>query len=283
VVRLEKTHGNLQGPVREQLKFIQHDVTKQKAKANAKENARSGRPSWRGEMDTFLRDVPSATLWMKKRREVGIYSSEQNHSILARLLDVHFIGPPPSHRASSPRSLSNANTLLECLKAYGSSMRGSQIEAKFATKFALFQELILVSFMVVLVACGIPTNVIDEAMKSYFAANEKKNLERIRSGALWANRCIGRLSESKWGFRSTEIFFSCKIYILLRQLGIANRIDARSVTAYGRFSDYTNESLDDFTKHLVDSGYTTPYQELCDWLPYHIPCAIKVLVGDLLT
>jgi hypothetical protein len=43
---------------------------------------------------------------------------------------------------------------------------------------------------------------------------DRKTLRQNRCGALWLNRCIGKLSEGGWGPRSTEIFLLCKINLV---------------------------------------------------------------------
>lgn len=224
VSRPASTLGNVQGqlqghvlttPVQEkQLRFVEYDTTRNKAK---NEN-----PQWCGEMDTLLGSVPEACCWVIEREKVGI-DSTQNRSILAQLLpngcgsksESQLLHQPSIPDCTSPSSgLVDADTLVECAVAYGIATRGSQLQATLATKLALFQELIFVSFMVVLVAHGIPTKLINDAMKYCCKAQSEKGLERIRRGGLWANRCIGTLdgmSESGWGLRSTEIFLLCKM------------------------------------------------------------------------
>ncbi|CZR66039.1 uncharacterized protein PAC_15940 [Phialocephala subalpina] len=248
--------------VREELKFIEYNVTKEKI--------RNEKPQWRSEIDKLLADVPVASRWVDKREELDL-SDAQNHLALTVLLRR------PWRVTSSPddscHSGSSTNGLLDCAKTYANATKDTQCLAKIATNLALFQELILVSLCVVLVEIGVSEDHVDPVMKLCWASEKKqekepdrKTLRRNRRGARWVNRCIGKLSESGWGLRSTEIFL----------------LGGRSVNMYGRFSDFTQESFSLFTAELVDPTYTTPYQETPDWLPYNIPCIIKRLFGDAL-
>jgi hypothetical protein len=191
-----------------ELKFVEYDATQ--------ERVRNERPPWHAEMDGVLDSIPDASSWMAQRKkELGVYSSTQNHPILATVLAHSLIAhPAPEPTCSTSSRSPDTGTLLECAYAYGCATRNSQIKADSATKGVLFQELIFVSFCAVLESCGIPVDSIDQAMKSCFFAKTEKSLERIRRGALWVNRCIVKLCQNKWGLRSTEIFLVGKIYPL---------------------------------------------------------------------
>lgn len=193
----------------EQLKFIEYDVTKEKL-CNQK-------PQWRAEMDRMLAGVPVASGWVDRRE--GLELSD-NHLALAMLLRRPWMVTPPTDGSCHPqtRSLPRSNGLLHCAETYANATREIQSLAKFATNVALFQELVLVSLCVVLVEKGVGEDQVDPVMKLCWANDKKqekepseKCLERNRRGALWANRCIGKLSEGRWGLRSTEIFLLCKM------------------------------------------------------------------------
>jgi hypothetical protein len=180
----------------------------------AKEISPCQKPHWLMELDAMLADIPYANLWKSKRTENQISGLAQNHSVLATLLGGALVLDHSAGSAVSINSSSPANTLSilhNRANAYGYATRNTQSKAQFTTTVSVFQELIFVSFCVVLEASGMPNDSVDSLMRWCFAANEQKSLERIRRGARWANRCIARLCEGGWGPRSAEIFLLCTI------------------------------------------------------------------------
>jgi hypothetical protein len=190
-------------------KFI-HAVTKE----IAKEISPIQKPHWLVELDAMLADIPYANLWTAKRTENQISGLVQNHSVLATLLGGALVLDNSPDSTVSINNSSPANTLSilhNRANAYGYATRNTQSKAQFTTTVSVFQELIFVSFCVVLEASGMPNDLVGSLMRWCFAANEQKSLERIRRGARWANRCIAKLCESGWGHRSAEIFLLCTI------------------------------------------------------------------------
>jgi hypothetical protein len=142
---------------REELKFIEYDVTKEKT--------HNEKPQWRTEIDKLLADVPVASRWADKREDLDL-SGAQNHLALAVLLRRPWmVTPPPNESCHSGSLVSFPNGLLDCAKTYANATRDSQCLARFATNLALLQELVLVSLCVVLVAIGVDEDHVDSVMK----------------------------------------------------------------------------------------------------------------------
>ncbi|KAJ5882827.1 uncharacterized protein N7473_011089 [Penicillium subrubescens] len=108
---------------------------------------------------------------------------------------------------------------------------------------------------------GTPITTVDWMMRHYVSDTTAGNLRRLRDGCKWVNRCISKLQDQDWGFKSWETFL----------------LFPRSLEQYGRFA-WTKNTYEAFTK---DMGAPEQAQPIVDngFIPYCIPCFIKIVAG----
>ncbi len=152
--------------------------------------ARIGKCRWQSDMDEFLLDIPVAESWEAKRKYYMLASLVENRDAVNLLVNN------PNATASGAEKLhflGSEFSLLQRAKAYAHLTQGSQIEGRFRTKIGCFQELVLTSLCAVMVQSGYSKDSIESVMRVYISKSNPKHLERLRQGAVWVNRVIGRL------------------------------------------------------------------------------------------
>lgn len=162
------------------------------------------------ELRHFIGDITGNARWVKKKEELGLCYPETNKATIEALCgrtlnpglceQPHFYPEkyPPEHQA-----------LVQRVCGYGSLTKERKLQGNLLLHIAKYQQLIFVSICVIMLETGIPINVVDWMMRRYVSDSKQDSLRRLRSGSLWVNRCISKLLNQNWGFRSWETFLLC--------------------------------------------------------------------------
>ncbi|CZT13939.1 uncharacterized protein RAG0_17549 [Rhynchosporium agropyri] len=231
-------------------------------------------PKWQKTAAQVVDDIPSADDWDVRRKEVNLFTVEENYFAIAAISG----GIRPS-RSLCPMPTEPGLGPIDLARAYARMTKTSEGNAAFTCRLHYFHELVFVSLCAVLEASGYPPEEINETMRIYVSDTEDINLKRLRRGALWANSAIRRLAEAGWGDRATELFLLCGC----------------SAAKYAAFGENRKKSLPFFVDHLKQPRYISVSkksgaspsgkQDLlpatsCERISYSIPAFIKVWFGD---
>ena len=162
-------------------------------------------PKWQKTAAQVVDGVPSADDWDLRRKEVNLFTVEENYLAIAAISG----GIQPSV-SQCPMPIEPGLGPIDLARAYATMTKTSASSAAFTCRLHFFHELVFVSLCAVLEASGYPVEDINETMRNYVSDTEAINLKRLRRGALWANSAICRLAEAGWGDRATELFLLCQ-------------------------------------------------------------------------
>jgi hypothetical protein len=87
---------------------------------------------------------------------------------------------------------------ISSMEKYAWITKNSRGRAKHTSSVASFQDLIFHSACAVLEHCGVSAESIDMVMRITTSESQPKNLKRLRSGAVWVNEVISKLTEGEW-------------------------------------------------------------------------------------
>jgi hypothetical protein len=76
-------------------------------------------------------------------------------------------------------------------------------------------------------------------MRHYVSDTTAGNLRRLRYGCTWVNRCISKLPDQNWGFKSWEAFLLCCFLSRSSFLTLIIQVPG-SIQQYGRFATTKN-------------------------------------------
>ncbi|KAL5361427.1 hypothetical protein BJX96DRAFT_176225 [Aspergillus floccosus] len=162
---------------------------------------------WEKEMDSFLRDIGSVKDWMDKRTVYHLNTAEDNGQAVTILLGRMGSVELKAKQQEGPPLLQNDNKDLIMRGCdYGARANISVGHGKRMVLLGKFQELIFVSYCEVMIYVGTSRETVDWMMRRYISDSTSKNLERIRTGSVWVNRCVAQLLAQSWGYASWEIF-----------------------------------------------------------------------------
>jgi hypothetical protein len=204
-----------------------------------------------------------------------------NHLAMVILLDDPRTFRLPMGTLSTVDPSASSNCIFQGLNLYACKTKISRQVAASAAKLAQFQELVFVSMYNVFLHLGYSIISIYQAIYTCFGPRSSKSFDRLLRGAIWANKCISFLFDKGWQYLSTENFLLCKTSRARRTDWWTSLtcIGGRLVKFYARISDY-KESAKLLEEHLTQPKYKMSLEEDPEWIPYSIPCIIKILIGD---
>lgn len=171
-----------------------------------------GSEKWRRQLCDFISAIPGEADWGKARTKAGIDVATKNQQAMLLML-----GHTSMAIFNETRDVASLNErqvailpytqrLIAKGCEYGNFMVHCRDDRNFAVTVTAFQKLIFVSYSVVVIRAGVPKDITDDMMRSYTGDQNEGTLEKYRSGALWANRCMAALLANGWGHKSWEIF-----------------------------------------------------------------------------
>jgi hypothetical protein len=160
------------------------------------------------ELRNFIDDLRGDSRWGNKKKELGLSRPEINKNTIKALcgqpvnssLRESNLYPNEYPKEPSPLIIRGCN--------YGAITKDTKLKGNLLLHIAKYQKLIFVSLCVVMIGVGTPTDTVDWIMRRYISDTSRSNLQRLRSGCKWVNRCMSKLLET-WGFLSWEAFFLC--------------------------------------------------------------------------
>ena len=164
------------------------------------------------ELRSFIAEVGNIGSWDKRRKDIGLLSSDTNRFAVQALRGQ----ATPSNMCEND-GLRGYPTIFPPSKKelirrgceYGALAHEREIYGDLILHLAKYQQLVFVSLCTVMISDGTPKDVVNWMMRRYVSDTTPENLKRLRLGSLWVNRCIADLLERGWGFRSWEIFLLC--------------------------------------------------------------------------
>ena len=167
---------------------------------------------WRIEMGEMLREISDMRDWSLKRASVGLSSSSDLLSAFDMIIHGTVVprGPAPepgadfclvSHEPDSPT--------LRLLSSYAKATATLRIGKTFMSQIVGFRVLVFVSICCVSLYHGVEKSLIDQVMRECISDSDDKNLDRLRSGALWVNRMMATLAPTLH-HRASELFVLCE-------------------------------------------------------------------------
>ena len=155
---------------------------------------------WQSSLDNFLSKIPLLSKWGS-----GGQSPLEKRKISALVRGHAF----PDEASEDPlQSVPTEQDVLPILAKFGEFTTSTKPDGEFCRRLARFRELIFVSFCAVVLKTDINAAEVYEIMRNYSGSKaEDKHLQKLISGAKWANRTIFALSKTRWGSQSWEVFF----------------------------------------------------------------------------
>ena len=166
---------------------------------------------WEREMNDMLHHL-SVPDWSSEREGVGLSSSDE---VLAAF-DIIIGTKSRTELAACDTDLSvvcynPSNAVLQLLETFGSATAALKVRKTFAKQIYLFHEFVFVSTCCVALHHGADLGKVDEIMQRYISDSGGRNLDRLRSGALWANRMMSALAADGFGHMAYELFVVRKL------------------------------------------------------------------------
>jgi len=199
--------GDEAGP--NSIKFISYEPEPEPYNDNSRSAKRQRTQlRWMGEMDSMLDDL-SVSDWSSERKRVGLASSAE----ILTALDIVIGNKPRSELAvcNTVACYDTSNTVLQLLDTFGSATAALRVGKTFATQIYLFHELVFVSTCSVALNHGVDQDKVDEIMRKHISCTDGRNLDRLRSGALWVNRMMSILAADGLGYMAYEYFVIRKL------------------------------------------------------------------------
>lgn len=165
-------------------------------------------PRWKHEMDGMLHDLKISD-WSSEREKVGLASSAE----ILTAFDILIATKPSMGLAvcTTVACYDTSNAVLQLLETFGSATAALKVGKTFAKQIYLFHELIFVSTCSVALQHGANQDEVDEIMRRHISSTDGKNLDRLRSGALWANRMMNKLAADGFKHMAYEFFVIRKL------------------------------------------------------------------------
>lgn len=164
-----------------------------------------GQPRWEHEMDNMLHDLNDPD-WSSVRKAVGLSSSNDILAAFDILIGTKSSIERPTNTDTSLVCYDASNAVLQLLDAMGSATSELKIRKKFARQIYLFHKFVFVSTCSVALYYGVDPDKVDEIMRRHISDTDGRNLDRLRSGALWVNRMMSKLAADGLGYMAYELF-----------------------------------------------------------------------------
>ncbi|KAJ6116207.1 hypothetical protein N7523_005526 [Penicillium sp. IBT 18751x] len=224
----------------------------------------TGLSQWEKDLKSFLASISTAQEWNDARKAAGFATIDKNGLAIQLLLgtSLGFSSDLGSYEGeATPFQPQDDIELITRGCQYGRFVARCADDAEFAIRIAKYQQLVFVCFCTVLIFVGNSEDTINWMMRQFISDSDSKNLRKYRSGCLWVNRCIVKLLEHRWGYKSWEIFM----------------LFAQPLHLYGRLAE-NRRSLDIFVQSMGAGHETAIFEE--GYVPYCLPCIVKVIAGD---
>ena len=174
-------------------------------------------PQWKTDLRKLLQSIPRLDKWEEKREQVGTPTVEKNRLAIQIMLgwSSEVISVPQNDESLEiPELLPDDNFgMISNACEYGSRTRNSTMNMEFSVLLAKYQQIVFISYCVVLLDVGNAAETVNWMLRRYVSDSGPKNLMRYRSGCLWVNRCVASLLSQGWGYKSWEIFLLCSSWI----------------------------------------------------------------------
>lgn len=166
-------------------------------------------PLWKSDADRLLAKVPRGSQLLEGLKHSGIRSPQDSATAICVLQGYPQDRSQQAMTASSARVTDSFEHCLLAAGQYSASISNWRAEAAKGIHLVAFQKLVFVSLCVILLHQGCQIGFVDSLMRNTFGNTSDKNLKRLRSGALWANKLINSLSKKGWGKRASDLVFLC--------------------------------------------------------------------------
>lgn len=189
----------------DRLQFVHYDPQPRRTSQSQRQ--------WKTDLRKFIYSIPKLDKWDEKRERVGSSTVEANRLAIQIMLgrSSEIISVPENDESLEiPELMPEDNFgMISGACKYGSRTRNSKSNMEFSILLAKYQQLIFISYCVVLLDVGNATETVNWMLRRYVSDSGPKNLMRYRSGCLWVNRCVASLLTQGWGYKSWEIFLLC--------------------------------------------------------------------------
>lgn len=162
---------------------------------------------WQSHANRLLTKIPCASQWVESLKQCGIRSSQNNAIAISVLQDFSQTLDRSQEGTTDALVTDSLKHCLLATRQYFVSL--SDLRAAAGNSTVTFQKLVFVFVCVILLHQGCQKEIVDSLMCNTFDYTSDKNLKRLRSGALWANKLINSLSKQGWSERASELFFLC--------------------------------------------------------------------------
>lgn len=172
-------------------------------------------PRWQSSMDMMIESMAAENV-LSRRKAIGLSSQAEIIEALNILIHGNQGKDISNHNTTpSDDSFSSLNPTLQLLNTFAVTTDCLRIQTSFIEQIYHFRMLIFVSICCVAIYDGADEELIHTVMKKCVSNSGKKNLRRIRKGALWVNRMMEKLSRDGFGHFAFEIFVLCEYEGLL--------------------------------------------------------------------
>lgn len=162
------------------------------------------------ELRCFVNEIQESNRWNKKKADLGLNSLQVNKATIEALCGRKLSSGQQEEPTLYPDNYpSDRKTLVLRGCDYGALAKDKRMKGELLLHVAKFQQLVFVSFCVVMLETGTPIDVVDWMMRHFISDTGPQNLRRLRYGSVWVNTCISKLLDQKWGFKSWELFLLC--------------------------------------------------------------------------
>lgn len=199
-------------PPSDNLQIVQYQS---QTPSTASEKPEQAEPRWRKELQNFISVLQRVGRdWDQARVQAGIATPSENRFALRLMLghtNPAAFGPTketfrPPNVSTEHEDLEHEDLVLRGYQ-YAHFLRNYAHNLRFTASVLSFQNLIFVSYCVVMMRCGVSQEETNQMMRHYIVKkNDDGTLLRYRRGVIWINRCMAALLAHGWGHRSWEIF-----------------------------------------------------------------------------
>lgn len=174
----------------------------------------AGLPQWEKDLKRFLASISPPQKWNDARAAAGFGTIYKNGLAIQLLLGQSMgssLNLEPYEGGATPLQPEDDIGLITRGCQYGRIVARCADDAEFAIRIKNYHELVFVCFCTVLLFVGNSEDTVNWMMRQFISNSGDKNLHIYRSGCLWVNRCIVKLLDHRWGYKSWEIFMLCEL------------------------------------------------------------------------